>query len=201
MFIDRKGKPIPIYVQHAKWRNKYIPSIQKHGGKIVAGIADADYAVLFAQSLGSWDYLRIAIDVGTPAVKPVYITECIEKGKLLNSSSYSFEGSQLKDEHGNLYVAKLAELRAQAREGKQKKVPRKARSPSGEEEEESGDEKTAKPKKAAGKRFTDEELAEAKAYIPELLEKDLTISATAIYQSLSTKVNDSMCIVGRSATC
>ncbi|EKM61111.1 uncharacterized protein PHACADRAFT_180259 [Phanerochaete carnosa HHB-10118-sp] len=193
LFVDRKGRPIPIYVQHAKWRNKYVPDIQKFGGKIVANIADADYAVLFTQALGSWDYLRTAVEAGTPAVKALYITDCLAKGKLLNSSAYSFEGSQLKDEHGNMYVAKLAELRAQSREEKQKKAPRNHQSSSEEEEEEeeeevSEDGKAVKRKKLAGNRFTEEELTRAREYIKQLFEKEPNASSAAVCQALCQKI-------------
>lgn len=182
-------------MQHAKWRNKYVPDIQKLNGKIVANIADADYAVLFTQALGSWDYLRTAVEVGTVAVKALYITDCIAKGKLLNSSAYSFEGSQLKDEHGNMYVAKLAELRAQTREGKQKKAARKNQSSSEEEEEEEEEEgsengKAVKRKKLAGNRFTEEELTRAREHIEQLFEEDPNASSTAICQALCQKVSD-----------
>lgn len=189
MFVDRKGKPIPFWVHHAQWRNKYAPDILKYGGKIVGDIADADYAVIFREAKGSWDYLRTAVEVETTAVKPSYITECIARGKLVNSSRFSFEGAKLKDDSGNAFVAKLADLRAQSR-GKRKKVLRKeATSSEDEEEEEEESESDAAPtKKTPKKRFTHQELTEAHDYLEELFEKDPNMTNEAVYQALEQQV-------------
>lgn len=195
IFVDRKGKPIPFWVQYAKWRNQYVPDIHKYGGRIVGDIADADYAVIFNQANGSWDYLRTAIKVDATAVKPAYIAACIEKGKLVNSSRYSFEGTELRDENGAKFEAKLANLRTQSKHAQRKKVSRTIDSSSGEEdeeeqeeEEESEDEAVPKPRKSSI-RFTHQEIAEGQDYVEELFVKDPNISNEAVYKALERKVN------------
>ncbi|GJE87645.1 BRCT domain-containing protein [Phanerochaete sordida] len=200
VFVDRKGKAIPFWVQYARWRSQYVPDIQKYGGKIVGDIADADYAVIFSQQNGSWDYLRTAIKVDATAVKPSYITACIEKGKLVKSSRYSFEGTELRDDDGNKFVAKLANLRT-SKHTQHKKVSRTIDSSSDEEdeeeeeeeveeveeEEESEDEVVPKTRKSSI-RFTHQELAEGQDYLEELFVKDPNMSNEAVYEALERKL-------------
>lgn len=188
IFVDEKGKPILFWVQHAKWRNQFVPDIQKFGGKIVADIADADYAVLFTQALGSWDYLRTAVELGTPAVRPRYITQCIEKGRVIDSSSFSFEGTSLKDDHGNLFPVKLADICKNGRA----RVPVEDESSSeeevAEEEEESEGSGKATAKKAKSNRFTEEELTRASDIVKQLLEENPEIASSVIHRILYQKI-------------
>lgn len=106
---------------------------QKHGGKIVADIADATYVVLYLRQDYSWEYLKEAMALDKIAVQPFFIYDCVDKNELLDGTMkmYSFRDTTLRDARGRSVPVDLAELRRiiEAEKRRMEKMPARRSTP------------------------------------------------------------------------
>ncbi|KAJ3842588.1 hypothetical protein F5878DRAFT_722110 [Lentinula raphanica] len=83
------GKSLKFYVQvDLKNRSELVSEIKKNGGSTTNEIQDADYAVLSSKSRYLAELLHAAKASKTPAVRTLFIRDCIEEGKILPHSGY-----------------------------------------------------------------------------------------------------------------
>ncbi|TFY58263.1 hypothetical protein EVJ58_g6529 [Rhodofomes roseus] len=91
VFVDG-GEQLVFWVQmETKQRGDLLQMIKRNGGKIVAEILDADYAVLAQNSKPFEHWLKLATQANVAVVQSRYIYESVKQSALLDADEYGFE--------------------------------------------------------------------------------------------------------------
>lgn len=76
-------------------------TLQKHGGKLVPDIADADYVILGSHSARTFEErLKQAGNYGKLAVRPQWVFKCVEENEIVDLDEFVFEGLKVEKKRG-----------------------------------------------------------------------------------------------------
>ncbi|CAL1695639.1 unnamed protein product [Somion occarium] len=101
LFTTDDGQPLNFVVQvDLRNRKDVVQCIKSHGGVIKADIVDADYVILSSQSTSFADMLLNTEAHQKPAVQASFVHDCVDEGRILDPTNYSFEGLRGKTKRG-----------------------------------------------------------------------------------------------------